>query len=67
MTFFDVHRYVEHFEATSEVLNETWKKNNEIVDLKDPANPTFDFESLYDTKKSYLVKASGISLTSRES
>lgn len=31
LTFFDVHKYVEHFEATSEILNETWQKNNEIV------------------------------------
>ena len=27
------------------------KKNNEVVDLKDPNDPTFDFESLYDTVK----------------
>jgi outer membrane protein assembly factor BamA len=27
------------------------KKNNEILDLKDPSNPTFDFGSLYDTVK----------------
>ena len=27
------------------------KKNNSIVDLKDPADPTFDFERLYDTVK----------------
>lgn len=31
LTFFDVHRYVEHFEATSEVINEIWAKDNEIV------------------------------------
>lgn len=31
LTFFDVHRYVEHFEATSEVLNEIWDKNSNIV------------------------------------
>ena len=27
------------------------KKNNEIIDLKDPADPGFDFERLYDTVK----------------
>ncbi len=27
------------------------KKNNEVVDLKDPNDPSFDFESLYDTVK----------------
>lgn len=27
------------------------KKNNAILDLKDPGNPTFDFERLYDTVK----------------
>lgn len=27
------------------------KKNNEVVDLKDPNDPAFDFESLYDTVK----------------
>jgi len=27
------------------------KKNNEILELKDPGNPSFDFESLYDTVK----------------
>lgn len=31
-TFFDVHRYVEHFEATSQVLNEIWEKKPEIVE-----------------------------------
>ena len=37
------------------------KKNNEIVDLKDPANPSFDFESLYDTVKlkSYQIRFTG--------
>jgi len=28
------------------------KKNNEILELKDPGDPSFDFESLYDTVKS---------------
>lgn len=27
------------------------KKNNEILELKDPGDPSFDFESLYDTVK----------------
>lgn len=27
------------------------KKNNEIIELKDPGNPAFNFESLYDTVK----------------
>lgn len=38
------------------------KKNNEIVELKDPSNPSFDFESLYDTLKlkSYQLRLSGI-------
>lgn len=27
------------------------RKNNEILDLKDPGNPSFDFNSLYDTLK----------------
>ncbi|HLF44948.1 MAG TPA: BamA/TamA family outer membrane protein, partial [Chitinophagaceae bacterium] len=37
------------------------KKNNEIVELKDPANPGFDFETLYDTikLKSYQLRLSG--------
>ena len=37
------------------------KKNNEIVELKDPLNPGFDFESLYDTikLKSYQLRLSG--------
>lgn len=37
------------------------KKNNEIVELKDPLNPGFDFETLYDTikLKSYQLRLSG--------
>ena len=37
------------------------KKNNEIVELKDPVNPGFDFETLYDTVKlkSYQLRLSG--------
>lgn len=31
LTFFHVHRYVEHFEATSEVINEIWNRDFRIV------------------------------------
>jgi outer membrane protein assembly factor BamA len=38
------------------------KKNNEVLDLKDPGNPSFDFGSLYDTVKlktyQFTVRAS---------
>ena len=35
------------------------KRNNDIIDLKDPADPTFDFSTLYDTVKlkTYLLRA----------
>lgn len=38
------------------------KKNNEVVELKDPSNPSFDFESLYDTVKlkTYQLRLSGM-------
>jgi outer membrane protein assembly factor BamA len=39
------------FRIITSIGTKKLKKNNEIVDLKDPANPTFDFESLYDTIK----------------
>jgi len=37
------------------------KKNNEILELKDPSDPSFDFESLYDTVKlkSYQLRLLG--------
>ena len=37
------------------------KKNNEILELKDPSDPSFDFEKLYDTVKlkSYQIKMTG--------
>jgi outer membrane protein assembly factor BamA len=37
------------------------KKNNEILELKDPGDPSFDFERLYDTVKlkTYLLRFSG--------
>lgn len=31
--------------------NKKIKKNNEVLELKDPGNPSFDFASLYDTVK----------------
>ncbi len=39
------------FHITTSIGTKTIKKNNTIVDLKDPNNPAFDFESLYDTIK----------------
>jgi len=39
------------FRIITSIGTKNLKKNNEIVDLKDPANPSFDFESLYDTVK----------------
>ena len=38
------------------------KKNNELLELKDPNNPGFDFETLYDTVKlkSYQLKIAGV-------
>ena len=37
------------------------KKNNEILELKDPSDPSFDFEVLYDTMKlrSYQLRLTG--------
>lgn len=37
------------------------KKNNEIVELKDPSDPSFDFDGLYDTVKlkSYQIRLLG--------
>lgn len=37
------------------------KKNNEILELKDPSDPSFDFEALYDTVKlkSYQLRLVG--------
>ena len=36
-------------------------KNNDIINLKDPADPAFDFNSLYDSikLKSYRLKLEG--------
>lgn len=38
------------------------KKNNEIIELKDPGDPAFDFETLYDTVKlkSYQFRLNGM-------
>ncbi len=39
------------FRIVTTIGNKTIKKNNEIIDLKDPGDPAFDFGSLYDTVK----------------
>ena len=39
------------FHITTSIGTKKLKKNNTIVDLKDPNNPAFDFERLYDTVK----------------
>lgn len=39
------------FHITTAIGTKKLKKNNTIVDLKDPSDPTFDFEKLYDTVK----------------
>jgi outer membrane protein assembly factor BamA len=39
------------FHITTSVGIKKLRKNNKVVDLKDPANPGFDFERLYDTVK----------------
>ncbi len=39
------------FVITATAGTKSIKKNNAIVDLKDPGNPNFNFESLYDTVK----------------
>ncbi|MES2880987.1 MAG: BamA/TamA family outer membrane protein [Bacteroidota bacterium] len=39
------------FVVTATAGTKSIKKNNAIVDLKDPGNPSFNFESLYDTVK----------------
>ena len=38
------------------------KKNNELLELKDPNNPGFDFETLYDTVKlkNYQLRIAGV-------
>jgi Omp85 superfamily domain len=39
------------FHIITTVGTKKLKKNNEILELKDPNNPSFDFETLYDTVK----------------
>ena len=39
------------FSVTATAGTKSIKKNNAILDLKDPGNPNFNFESLYDTLK----------------
>ena len=39
------------FHIITSIGTKNVKKNNEVVDLKDPNDPTFDFEKLYDTIK----------------
>ena len=39
------------FRIVTTIGNKTIKKNNEILELKDPADPTYDFDNLYDTVK----------------
>ncbi len=39
------------FRIITAIGAKTLKKNNEILELKDPGDPDFDFESLYDTLK----------------
>jgi outer membrane protein assembly factor BamA len=39
------------FRIVTTVGTKKVKKNNEILELKDPNNPSFDFETLYDTVK----------------
>ncbi|MFI5132905.1 MAG: hypothetical protein ACHQEB_01150 [Chitinophagales bacterium] len=46
------------FSIVTSVGTKQIKKNNEIIDLKDPNNPSFNFSSLYDTVKlkTYLLR-----------
>lgn len=39
------------FHITTSAGNKKIKKNSQVLELKDPSNPSFDFESLYDTVK----------------
>ena len=47
------------FDVTATAGTKNTTKNNDIVNLKDPANPTFDFNSLYDSikLKTYRIRA----------
>jgi outer membrane protein assembly factor BamA len=46
------------FNVVASVGTKQLKKNNEILDLKDPNNPSFNFDKLYDTVKlkTYLFR-----------
>lgn len=50
------------FRIITSIGTKTIKKNNEIVTLKDPGDPSFDFDKLYDTikLKSYQFRARAI-------
>ena len=52
-----------HFTITTSAGTKKVKKNNLILELEDPSDPSFDFESLYDTVKlkayQFRVNASG--------
>ena len=39
------------FRIITSVGTKKIKKNNEVLELKDPGNPSFDFDTLYDTIK----------------
>lgn len=50
-----------HFQITASAGMRKVSRNNDILQLKDPAEPAFDFASLYDTikPKSYRMKVFG--------
>ena len=50
------------FKLSGAAGTKTIKKNNELLELKDPNNPGFDFETLYDTVKlkSYHLRIAGL-------
>jgi outer membrane protein assembly factor BamA len=49
------------FNLMLSIGNKTIKKNNEVLELKDPNNPGFEFATLYDTVKlkSYQLRSTG--------
>ncbi len=52
------------FRIITSVGTKKLKKNNEILDLKDPGDPTFDFGTLYDTVKlktyQFRIRVTGV-------
>ena len=50
-----------HFTITTSAGTKKIKKNNLILELEDPSDPSFDFESLYDTVKlkAYQFRVNG--------